>query len=149
MFGMINAFWSVIGTVTDLLTLGALGAVAGLVCWGASRLLGGMTGLLASVALGAAVVIAGAGSGFMTAKTDCANQAAMNQLRLEKARLEQELRVEREAAVVQDEIVADQQDALDDNLKVLSTLDEIIASHPDSDGCVITPQELEAIDALR
>ena len=146
MFGTIIAIF---GTLKALLTMAALGAGVGGLSWGAARLIPGFTGLIAACVLGGAVVIGTGGAGYFTATSNCANEARLNELRFEKARLEQKLEVERAAAAVQDEVLREQAATLEDNAKVLDKLDEVIASHADDTECVLHPDELEILGDIK
>ena len=138
----------IFGTIKALLAMAALGAATGGASWVAARLFPGMGGLAAACVIGGAVVIGSGGAGFMTATSNCANQAKLNELRFEKARVEQELAAQKAAAVVQDEVLTEQAAKLEENAKVLGLLDEIIVGHADADECVLFPDELEAIRTL-
>ena len=146
---MFTGIIAIFGTIKALLTLLALGAGTGLISWGAARLLPGLTGLVAACVLGGAVVIGTGGAGYLTATSNCANEAKLSELRFEKARLQQELDVAKESAAIQDRVVAEQQGVLESNAKVLGKLNDLVSAHKDDTECVLFPDELEAINELQ
>jgi len=146
MFGSIIAIF---GTIKALLTMAALGAGVGGLSWCAARIIPGLSGLVIACVVGGAVVIGTGGAGYFTATSNCADQAKFNALQLEKAKVEQQLEVERSAAAVQDEVLAEQAETLAENEKVLDKLQAAIASHEGDAECVLHPDELEAIGEIQ
>ena len=146
MFGTIIAIF---GTLKALLTMAALGAGVGGLSWAAARMIPGFTGLVVACVLGGAVVIGTGGAGYFTATSNCADAAKLNQLKFEKARLQQELDAAIATAEVQDEIVMEQQEVLEDNAKILGRLNDLVSAHKDDTECVLYPDELEAINGLQ
>ena len=86
---MFASIIAIFGTLKALATMAALGAGVGGASWAAARLFPGMTGLIAACIIGGAVVIGTGGAGYFTATSNCANTAKLNELRFEKARVQQ------------------------------------------------------------
>lgn len=146
---MISAILGIWAIIKALLVFAAVGAAAGFVAAIGSRIIGGATGLLAAALLGALVVIGTNAAGYLEASRNCADKLELARLDAERAALERDLRVERNANEVQNAIIIEQQDTLNKNDIAMDRLDEIIRKHEDDPACVIHPDELEAINELR
>ena len=140
----------IFGTIKAILTMLALGAGVGAVSWAAGKFIPGLwTSFIIACALGAAVVTGTGGAGYFKAADQCANEARLNEMRFENARLEQELEAAKAAAAVQDDVLAEQAHTLADNEAVLDKLRAAISNHADDDECVLNPDELEAIGDIK
>lgn len=145
-FGAINDFFAFL---TSVLVLGAVSFVAGLAAGFVARMIGGLSGLGAGAVLCTAIII---GTGAMTdigGSRDCATRMELQRLETEKRKLQQELDAEKAANTHQDVVIADQQERLEANEKVMDELEKIVDSHAGDSDCAIYADELQIIDQLR